>query len=198
MKITDGALSPREVLDGVLDNGGAARLLRGEVLTRSAAGSRWTKRSRKDLYRARQRRAHKLRQREEGMPKITILSEPYDHSIRRANLYAAVRVLGIRQPIELYTTTRQREHGSADSSAGHSVRDGTHVIRLDDRSDATARDLSDSLWHELCHAFQAEQDPDFHKHYRAESAERGYRANRYEIEANALRDDLAPGLPLCR
>lgn len=56
----------------------------------------------------------------------------------------------------------------------------------------------ESLWHELIHAMQSEADPDFQKSYASESAARGYDENSYEVEANELRDELAPGLGLVR
>ncbi len=199
MKRIDGTVDPRDVLDDVLANGGAARLLRGEVLTRSAAGNRWTKkrpRPRSDLYRARQERARKLRAK--SGPRITVVSEPYGHELRVDHIRAAARILGLRQPIEIHTTTYQREQGDHDAAATHAFRVGRHVIKLDDRPDATARDLSGSLWHELAHCWQAEADPDFSKSYAAEQARVGYDENRYEVEANELRDDLAPGLRLVR
>jgi hypothetical protein len=197
MKITDGTVHPRDVLHDVLANGGAERLLRGEVLTRSAAGNRWTKkrpRSRTDMYRARQERARNLRAK--SGPRITIVSEPYGHELRVDRIRAAARILGLRQPIEIHTTTYQREHGEHDAAATHSLRHGRHIVKVDDRVDTTTHELSESLWHELIHAMQSEADPDFRKKYTAEQARVGYDENRFEVEANELRDELAPGLGL--
>jgi hypothetical protein len=168
------------------------RALRGE------AGSRPAPADKRLLWLKRQRRIRQVRACQGVQNKITVVSEPLHHSFRRAALYAACRVLGIKQPIEIHTTTYQREHGEHNAAATHSFKDGRHVIKLDDRTGSTSRDLSDSLWHELIHCWQAEADPDFRKKYIAESAARGYDDNCYEAEANALRDDLAPGMPLCR
>jgi hypothetical protein len=87
----------------------------------------------------------------------------------------------------------QREHGEHDAAATHSLRDGRHIVKVDDRVDTTTRDLSESLWHELIHAMQSEADPDFQKSYAAESAARGYDENSYEVEANELRTSSHPG-----
>ena len=43
---------------------------------------------------------------------------------------------------------------------------------------------------------QSEADPDFRKKYTAEQARVGYDENRFEVEANELCDELAPGLGL--
>jgi hypothetical protein len=199
VKIPDGTIHPLEILGDVLAHGGAERLQRGEVLYRSVSGHRWEKqhpRSRRDLHRARQERARKLRAK--SGPRVTVMSEPFGHELRLDHIRAAARILGLRQPIEIHTTTYQREHGEHAAAATHSFRDGRHVIKLDDRGDASARDLTDSLWHELVHCNQAEQDPDFRRKYTAEQARVGYEGNLYEVEANALRDELAPGMPLCR
>jgi len=202
MKTPDGTVHPRDVLHDVLANGGAERLLRGEVLTRSAAGNRWTKkrpRSPRDLYRARQERVRRIRKRAGMVPRITVDSEPQNRHFSVAQIRGACKILEIKQPVRISTVTWSREHPREHDRGDYNFLGGEHVIRLDDDPRASAAKLSERLWHELCHARQREEHgATYSAKYAAEQALVGYDANCYEVEASELSSDLAPGMPLCR
>ncbi len=199
MKIPDGTVHPRDILREVLANGGAERLLRGEVLYRSAAGNRWKKRSRKDLHRARQERVRRIRKRAGMFPRITVDSEPQNRHFSVAQIRGACKILEITQPVRISTVTWSREHPREHDRGDYNFLGGEHVIRLDDDPRASAAKLSERLWHELCHARQREEHgANYSAKYAAEQALVGYAANCYEVEATELSGDLAQGMPLCR
>jgi hypothetical protein len=105
----------------------------------------------------------------------------------------AVAFLEIARPVEVKWAAGLRRAGS------HRSRNGGHVITLS--TYRPADQLSETLWHELVHAVQAERyptDKEFSSVYVRESRTVGYQANRFEVEAREIAADFSPQLPLSR
>jgi hypothetical protein len=99
-------------------------------------------------------------------------------SFNPTRVIEAVEFLEIREPVEIKWSGGTRTIGT------HRWRDGKHLVTVS--TYLPAEKLSAVLWHELTHAQQQERfggPTDWYREYSAENRTRGYRQNRFEIEA---------------
>lgn len=97
-------------------------------------------------------------------------------------LERACKILGIKHPVLVKRTASKKIAGRYYGMSSS----GEHSIHLSARmSPAMA---SQTLWHELTHAKQFEEDPNYFKNYTANINNAGYSNSFYEQEAKANED----------
>lgn len=116
-----------------------------------------------------------------------------DATFRPAAVKEAIELLGIVDPVEVKLANGTRRHGSHRWNGAGT----THIITVS--TYLTPAEAGRTLWHELTHAAQREYLglAAFMAAYRSESAVKGYRNNRFEIEARA-HEDMNDDLPLAK
>ncbi len=98
--------------------------------------------------------------------------------IDRAKLQATINRMGLTQPVVVKWSQGRRRIGA------HRLKGNAHSITVSSLL-ATGQDISQVLHHELKHAEQVERlgRENFYPQYRMQNAQRGYRLNKFEVEA---------------
>lgn len=114
-----------------------------------------------------------------------------------------INYIGLREALDFFDVklpVKIRRANGRTRWGSHRFRDNGHFITIS--TYLTVEQANQTLLHELCHASQLERcltdDPrraaiNFSTLYRIENAHRGYRENRFEVEAreaSTLSDDL--------
>lgn len=131
---------------------------------------------------------------------LVVPSKPSTDGLRidAAAVTDAAAELGLTFPIRISWSNGRRKLGC------YRFKTGTHSITVTRfyRRESAAR-LSETLWHELTHARQLEETVKagqpyqaFHAEYRAETTRKGYRQNRFEVEARRVGAAMAERMPL--
>lgn len=114
-------------------------------------------------------------------------------TVNPAAVREAIAFFGLTRPVRIKLAGGTRRHGSRrwNEATGHSITLSTYL---------PAGRVSETLWHELCHAAQSEYlgDAAFSASYDQYSKRVGYRLNPYEVEARETGAAMAPEFPLVR